>query len=361
MERTRRDFIFGSLGLATAGVLVGCRTAGAARRTRVTAELERQVGLGYFDSAIAGTAEGSVASVGVARGDSLFEVASLSKTFTHLVAALLWQEGRLDIDAPFVRYLPDHALAKKGTDITVRDLAAHVSGFTNAWMGRAGIYSGKWPYADDAAYERAVLSQLPEFPRRMRCAYACHNTILLGFIVERICGMDLDAAARRYVWGPLGMTGTTWKNVPADDPRLVQIYTKGPCPPGTKGDENARGCMRPIGNAGVFTCFDDLRRYVADLLDRRTFPREVYDLLMTPEFESGRSRRSFGWDMSNGTRPPGWSDRTIAHGGYTGQLLAIDPKDDRSAIVLTNLRLTDAKGRSQAYEDRRALAGLLGG
>lgn len=82
---------------------------------------------------------------------------------------------------------------------------------------------------------------------------------------------------------------------------------------------------------------------------------------MTPEFESGRSRRSFGWDMSNGTRPPGWSDRTIAHGGYTGHLLAIDPKDGRSAIVLTNLRLTDAKGRSQAYEDRRALAGLLDG
>ena len=268
---------------------------------RVAAELERQVGLGYFDSAIAGTAEGLVASVGAARGDSLFEVASVSKTFTHLLAALLWQEGRLDIDAPFVRYLPDHVLAKKGTDITVRDLAAHVSGFTNGWMGRAGIYSGKWPYADDAAYERAVLSQLPEFPRRTRCAYACHNTILLGFIVERICGMDLDAAARRYVWGPLGMTGTTWKNVPADDPRLVQIYTKGPCPLGTKGDENARGC----------------------------------------------------------TRPPGWSDRTIAHGGYTGQLLAIDPKEGRSAIVLTNLRLTDAKGRSQAYEDRRALAGLL--
>lgn len=326
---------------------------------RVAGELSRQVTLGYYDCAVAGTARGLSATVGGAGADSLFEIASVSKTFTFLLAALLWHEGRLDIDAPFVRYLPDHVLAKTGTDITVRDLAAHASGFTNNWMGRAGIYSGKWPYADDAEYERAVLAQLPDHPRRTKYVYACHNAILTGFIIERILGTDLDAAARKYVWDPLGMSATTWKNVSPDNPHLVQMYTKGPRPLGTKCDENARGFSRPIGNAGVFSCFSDLRKYADDLLARRTFPNEVYDLLMTPEFEEGGRCRSFGWDMSVGTNPPGWGRGTVNHTGYTGQYFAVDPELGRSAIILTNLRLTDIEGRGRAYEDRRAVSNLL--
>lgn len=327
--------------------------------SRVSIELQRQVGLGYFDCAVAGTIDGVVATVGPVGADSLFEIASVSKTFTFLLAALLRYEGRLDIDVPFVRYLPDHALAKTGTDITIRDLATHASGFTDGWMARAGIYNGFWPYACDGEYERALLSQLPEFSRRTKYNYACSNAILMGFIIERILGVDLDSAARKYVWGPLGMASTTWNNVPSCDPRLVQIYTKGKRPLGTKGDENARGCSRPIGNAGVFSSFADLSRYAADMLDRKAFPREVYDLLTTPTFEEGGRLRAFGWDMSVGTNPPGWGGRSINHSGYTGQYMAVDLESGRSAIVLTNLRLTDAQERAKAYEDRRCLASLL--
>jgi len=353
----RREFI----GSACALSLFPTFATAAEDDFEVAAELQRQVSLGYFDCAIAGTADGlRRASVGGVTGSSLFEVASVSKTFTHLLAALLWQAGKLDLEAPFVRYLPDHALAEKGTDITVRDLALHASGFTNDWMGRAGIYGAIWPFADDSAYERALLSVLPSAPRRTRIVYACHNTILLGFIVERLSGMDLDEAARRFVWGPLGMKATTWRNVPADNPNLVQIYTKGPCPLGTKGDENARHFSRPLGNDGVFTNHDDLRRFAGDLLSRRTFPREVYDLMLTPGLTIGRRRRSFGWDMSEGTNPPGWSATSVNHSGYTGQYLAVDPEKGRSAIILTNLRLTEAKSRAQAFEDRRRLAALLG-
>ena len=294
-----------------------------------------------------------------ADADSLFEIASVSKTFVALLAAILRHEGKLDIDAPFVKYLPDHVLAKEGTAITIRDLAAHVSGFTNDWMGRAGVYGGKpWPYADDAAYERAVLEVRPRFACREKCVYSCHNMILMGFILERVTGLDLEALARKYVWGPLGMESTTWKNLP-DNPRAVRMWTHGWRPLGTKSDENARGVRRPIGNAGVFSSLNDMLRYADDLLDRRAFPKDCYELLFSPEYEQGRYRRSFGWDMRAGTNPPGWSEAAVNHAGYTGSYLAIDPKERHAAIVLTNLSVEDTKSRSEAFETRRFLAAAL--
>lgn len=333
--------------------------------------IRAEIATGRVSCIACGSPDGAVYAVGNRRpglgssipvaADSLFEIASVAKTFTALLAALFRHEGKLDIDVPFTKYLPDHVLAKEGASITIRDLASHVSGFTNAWMGPAGIYGGKpWPYADDAAYERAVLAVRPAFARGEKCAYSCHAMILLGFILERVSGLDLDALARKYVWGPLGMKSTTWKNI-KEDPRTVRMWTNGWRPLGTKGDENARGVKRPIGNAGVFSSLNDLLRYADDLANRRVFPKDCYDLLFSPVHECGRTRWSFGWDMGPGTSPPGWSARSICHSGYTGQYIAVDPSTRRSSVVLTNLSAADPKARSANFEFRRSLASALGG
>lgn len=364
----RRGFLDALLAAGACAALPACRTA-PSRNPDVEAAILREIASGRSSCICCGAAGGPSYTLGNRRpglgeevpadGDSLFEIASVSKTFVALLAALLRYEGKLDIDAPFVKYLPDHVLAKEGTSITIRDLAAHVSGFTNGWMGPAGVYGKRpWPYADDAAYERAVLAVRPAFARRTKCVYSCHNMILMGFILERVSGLDLDALARKYAWGPLGMASTTWNNVP-DNPRTVRMWTNGWRPLGTKGDENARGVKRPIGNAGVFTSLNDLLLYADDLAGRRAFPKECYELLFEPEYEQGRMRRSFGWDMGPGKIPPGWSDRTICHSGYTGQYVAVDPQQNRAAVVLSNLSTGDSSERGKSYEFRRTLAARL--
>lgn len=336
----------------------------------VVAEIRRQIAAGYFTCACVGAAGGGRGAFGNRRpletvpvpvaADSLFEIASVSKTHLALIMALMRHEGKLDIDAPFTKYLPDHVLAKEGTKIRIRDLAAHCSGFTNGWMGKVGIYGKPWPYKSDAEYERAALSVRPVNRCREKYVYACQNMILMGFIVERVLGLDLDAAAKQYVWGPLGMKSTGWTNR-VGDPKTVQMFTGGPLDLGTKGDQNAHNVVKPIGNAGVFSTLDDLMLYAEDLLERKTFPKDVYDLLFTTEFADGKGHfRSFGWDMTPATCPPGWSASTINHSGYTGQYVALDPVAHRGSVVLTNLRLSRPAERGRAYAERRALAAMLG-
>ena len=323
------------------------------RIMEAVADMEGQLAGGCFDCAIAGGSRGPFTAVAASGSrvdeNSLFEVASVSKVFTAAICARLFAQGRLDIDKPVFG------------EASVRDLATHTSGYTDAWMGRAGVFGKKWPFASDAAYETAAMSVKPSYEKGSKVVYSCTNMILLGFFLERELGMDLDDAARKYVWGPLGMDSTTWRNVPSSDKRLVRIYTKGPRPLGTKGDENARNFTRPIGNAGVFTSFADMRLFVSDLLSRRAFEREYYDLMFAPAFEKGGSRRSFGWNMSMSVAPEGWSSSTICHTGYTGQYVAIDPEDGgRTAIVFTNLKSEDKKIRSESFAGRRRIAALIG-
>lgn len=361
----RREFI---CALAAGGVCAALPACAAlpVRDPAVEEAIRREIASGRVSCVCCGAPGAAVYAVGNRRpglgepqevdADALFELASVSKVFTAHIAALLRHEGAIDIDVPFTTYLPDHVLAREGTAITVRDLAAHVSGFTNGWMGKTGVYGGRaWPFADDAAYVRTALSVRPVCVRRTRCLYCCHNFILLGLILERVTGLDLDALARKYVWGPLAMSSTTWKNVPGD-PRAVRIWTGGWRPLGTKGDESARGVTRPLGHAGVFSSLNDLLLYADDLAQRRAFPRDCYDLLLSPEHEGASARRSFGWNMSADANPPGWSPQAVSHSGYTGSYVAVDPKTRRAAVVLTNLSVGDPKARSASHATRRSLA-----
>lgn len=358
VDLDRRGFLNALLAAGAGAALPACVTV-PSHDPRVEEAIRRELGSGRISVFSGGAVGGPDYCFGGARSDSLFEIASVSKTFTALMTAVLQAEGLIDIDAPFVRYLPDHVLAREGSPITVRDLATHVSGFTNDWMGPAGIYGGgPWPYADDAAYERAVLSVRPSFAPRARCVYSCHNYILLGLLLERVSGLDLDTLSRQKIWAPLGMRSTTWRNL-TDTSRAVRIWTNGWCPLGTKGDENARGVEKPLGNAGVFSSLDDLRLYARDLLERRTFPKAVYDLLFTPTAEYGGTRRSFGWAMSAGAVPPGWSASSICHSGYTGQYVSVDPVGGRAVVLLSDLSAAAAKERSANYEFRRTLAAAL--
>ena len=260
------------------------------------------------------------------------DIASVGKLFTASLCALLVAEGRLDPDAPFTDYLPEHVLAKENCDITVRDLASHSGGFDN---------SKPYEVPDAARFLEELYRKRPVLPRRERFEYACSNFIYLGKIVEKLTGLDLDAAARKMLWGPLGMAHTTWNPVPDDG--LVMEY---PDPPGRRiGEHNDTSCFYspiPLGNGSVFTTIGDLRLFLSDVLHRRRFPAAYYDLLFTPEFERDGVRRTFGWDMKAPNSPTymtdetAFSDAAICHSGWTGPAVAVDPVRGRAAVVLGN-------------------------
>ena len=333
---TRREFLFSSSALA----VCGCQTAGATdalwqeMRRCVDAKLYSGLAVGSADIAplVAGsrTLDGRLPVT----AETLFDLASVGKTQTAALCALLVAEGRLDPDAPFTAYLPEHVLAKENCRITVRDLATHAGGFDNA---------KPYKLADSGRMFEEIYRKRPVRPRGARFEYACSNFLYLGLIVEKLTGLDLDAAARRMLWGPLGMTRTTWNTVTGDG--NVMEYSPSTYEGARRriGEHNDICCHlspRPMGNGSCFSTCGDMIRFVTDLLRRERFPKAYYDLLFTPCFEKGGVRRSFGWDMtapasSTHLYPQtGFSSRTIAHSGWTGPVIAVDPERGFAGVVL---------------------------
>ena len=351
----RRDFLKVAVGAAAGVGVSGCRvfsSAHSATWERVRAEALRQVADGLtLCAAVGSTAEddpvyvgrmGPGADAAPVDGTTRFDLASLTKTITASVCATLVTEGRLDPDAPFTEYFPEHALGKSCA-ITVRDLATHASGFGN--------FSGS-RYSEDpkvhrgaVGFEEELRSKLPRRPRGTYC-YSCYNYALLGTVAERAGGCPLDRLAAERVFGPLGMDETAWWPV-ADDGRTVTV----PLPmrdgrlrkTGEVHDEVARYAGRPIGNAGVFSTLPDMMRFATDLLERRRFPAAHYKLLFDGTFRLDRECRSFGFDMGANGRPAWASERSIRHTGFTGQLILVDPERSFAGVTLT-LRRPKAAG-----------------
>ena len=354
---TRRDFIMGSGAVACTAAWTGCRTE-ARREAEAAAqrELEKQVAEGLIAGGVCAVVGGEVHVAGKMRWtpvdvpmreDALFDLASAAKPFTAGLCALLCAEGRLDPDAPFTEYLPQHVLARENHGITVRDLATHSGGFDN---------SKPYIVDDPREFDRLLYAKRPVRPRGEKFDYACSNMIYLGRIVENLTGMDLESAAVRMLWGPLGMNDTVWHNIPGNV-RAVEAMQNGHPPIGVKGDEQARAYPGAMGNGAAFSCVRDMLKFVDDLRTRSRFPKAYYDLLFTCCYEKGSARRSFGWDMGAARRPAGWSEATICHGGFTGNTIAVDPANGYAGVVLTN-RTGD---RLKGYAGHDRLLSLMSG
>ena len=292
----------------------------------------------------------------LSRGD-LFDMASMTKIMaTTPVALRLYEEGRLDLDAPLSAFFDTPADKR---DIRVRQLMAHVSGLpAHLPLWRMGIKPCE--VAD------AILSAPLTAPTGTKVIYSCMGFILLGKIVEQLGGDPLDVLAKRYVFDPLGMMRTTF--CPPADTICVATekkegYTDYIC--GAVHDENARFMGGVSGNAGLFAPLDDVIRYAAmlskrgeGLLERDTFEMAVRDVT-----GSTVEPRGLGFHLFGGGLYPGGSRMSLGsygHTGYTGTSLYVDNDTGVWVVLLTN-RVHYGRDRDIFFVRRRLFHDMVFG
>ncbi len=137
--------------------------------------------------------------------DTLFRIGSTTKTFTGTALMQLVEAGKVNLDAPVRRYLPDFAVADRAASrqVTVRDLVQHCSG----WLGDDIEDFG--PGAD--AIERFVASmpRLPQlFPVGEYFAYNDAALVVAGRIIEVVTGAPYETVVAESVLAPLGLAHT---------------------------------------------------------------------------------------------------------------------------------------------------------
>jgi CubicO group peptidase (beta-lactamase class C family) len=277
------------------------------------------------------------------RNDTIFDLASMSKLFTTIVALQEVERGTLNLDATVASYLPDFAQNGKGS-ITLRMLLTHTSGL----RPDLPFYN----YQGREAQEQALYAEKLQNPPGTAYVYSDLNLITMQFILEKVTGKSLDVLVRDGITGPLGLKDTGY-NPPASEKQRIAAteYEHTPVAALNRGlvwgqvhDENSYALGGVAGHAGVFSTAHDIAVIAQMILDggrygdARVLSDDSVRLIFT-NFNTTFPSDSHGigfeldqrWYMGGLSSPV-----TAGHTGYTGTDVVIDPLSKSFVILLTN-------------------------
>ncbi|MFL6447617.1 MAG: exo-beta-N-acetylmuramidase NamZ domain-containing protein [Bryobacteraceae bacterium] len=274
--------------------------------------------------------------------DTIFDVASLTKVVATTPCLMkLFEEGKLRIDDPVTKYLPEFLGGK--SDITIRLLMTHFSGF------QPDFELGPHWNGYETGLQKAF-AEKPIAPPGARFIYSDTNFILLGEIVRRLSGMSLAEYAKQTVFQPLGMTETGFLPEPSLRSRIAPTEKDpetGIPLLGVVHDPRSRYMGGVAGHAGLFSTVDDLAKYASMMLAMgEAGGQHVFSRLAVKKFTEPATPadqpvlRGLGWDIDS----PYSSNRgelfpigSYGHTGYTGTSLWIDATTNSFVILLTNV------------------------
>lgn len=183
--------------------------------------------------------------------DAIFRIASQTKAITSVGIMMLWEEGKLQLDDPVSRYIPEFRNPKvlasfnvadttyttvpaKG-EVTIRQLLAHTSGIgyaqigspeMNALYAKAGVVGGIGVDNIVLADKMKILGGLPLFHQPGEKWTYGLNTDVLGYVLEVVSGQSLDAFFQQRIFAPLGMKDTYFYLPAQKQSRLVTLYSE---------------------------------------------------------------------------------------------------------------------------------------
>jgi CubicO group peptidase (beta-lactamase class C family) len=278
---------------------------------------------------------------------TIYDVASLSKVIgTTTAVMVLYDEKKIDLDAPVFRYLPAFSGGLKD-EVTVRELLTH----------RSGLPAGRdlWRKARSPQEARdMVLETTLEYRPNTAYIYSDLGADVLGMIVEEVSGQRLDQFLADRVFGPLGMHDTFYR--PADSLRY-RIAPTEVTPPrgyplrGEVHDENAYALGGIAGHAGLFSTAADLSVFAQMMLNGGSYDgvQIISDSTVALFTRRTAGHRALGWDTADGDYGSGkyLTERAYGHTGFTGTSIWIDPDREMFVVLLTN-RVHAAKAQRPA-------------
>jgi CubicO group peptidase (beta-lactamase class C family) len=316
--------------------------------------------------------------------DNIFRIASQTKAITSVAIMLLFEEGKLLLDDPVSRYIPEFAkpvvmekfnaadstytTVPAKSEVTIRHLLTHTSGIgyaqigskeANAIFAKANITAGIG--ADNnhvLATDIRKLAKLPLFHQPgERWTYGL-NTDVLGYVVEVISGMSLDQFFRARIFEPLGMNDTYFNVPAAKHNRVVTLYQEkgGQLNKAKDIEQNGmflvdypkKGSTYFSGGAGLSSTALDYGIFLQMLLNggeyngRRILSRNTVRMMTMNQigdvnFGVNKFGLGFGITTEKGSTILPTQEGTFEWGGAFATTYWVDPKEKLVGIIYRQL------------------------
>jgi CubicO group peptidase (beta-lactamase class C family) len=277
---------------------------------------------------------------------TIFESGSVAKQFTATAVVLLALDGKLNLDDPVRRYIPE--LPAYDRPITIRHLLTHTSGIRE-WS--ALVAAAGWPRGTRAHQQADLLDivfrqKALNYPVGDYYSYTNSGYAIAMSLVERVSGKSFQAFARERIFGPLGMTHTQWRD---DFTRLVpgraQAYDRE-----ADGWHLAMPFESVVGPGGLLTTVGDWLIW-NEALSKRTLGTALVDSLTHQmRLTSGREIQYALGLFITGYRGVPEISHAGSTAGYSTFLARFPDRGNLSIAVLCN----STSGAAGTYAHRLA-------
>jgi len=260
-----------------------------------------------------------------ARAEARYKIASISKQFTAAALLLLAEDGKISLDDPVAKYLPD---LTRANEVKIRQLLSHTSGYRDYWPQDFAFIDMETPTTPQHILDKWAKAPL-DFDPGTRWQYSNTGYVAAGRIVEQVSGMKLLDFLKARVFDRLGMhpvdldTGLT-----EADPLGYHRYAAGPV---RVEQQPAPGWLYAAGELAMSA--SDLARWDMSVIDQSVMKPASYREQQTEVLLTSGAGTDYGLgvevDIAKG-------HRRISHGGEAVGYLSenrIYP-DDRAAIVV---------------------------
>jgi serine beta-lactamase-like protein LACTB, mitochondrial len=274
---------------------------------------------------------------------TLYRLGSISKSITATAALLLWQQGKLDLDAPIQKYCP--AFPEKDTPITTRELLGHLGGIRHYKEGSPDDFESN----NTKHFLNPIQAGIDFFKNDPLVAkpgtefhYSTQGFTLVGCAIEGASGVNYVEYVRKNVLTPAGMTRTAVDDRFAIVSYRTRFYSKDKSGAITNADFLDSSYKIPGG--GWLSSANDLAQFEVAMLSDRIVARATRNLMWAPLKPANGEEDSYalGWDTG---KELGVLD--IGHEGDqqgTSTAFMIVPERRAGVVVLINLDGGNASG-----------------
>ncbi len=295
-KQTEADRIFSAFNTHTPGCAVGVAQNGnvALKAGYGMADLERNVPI---------------------TADSIFESGSVAKQFTAAAVMLLAQQGKISLDDPLRKYLPE--LPDYGAPLTIRHVLSHISGLRE-WRPLAtfsGLPEGTYVYSNDDILKLASQQHALNFTPGTAYSYTNTGFNILPILIERVIGngKTFQTFTSENIFIPLGMSHTRWRDdFRAIVPNRALAYTH---PEGSANWTQDTPVENIIGAGGLLTTVGDLLLWNENFTLAKVGGPEFVKAQQTPATLSGGRRIDYAAGLTVNTVN---GLREVSHSGATG-------------------------------------------
>lgn len=303
------------------------------------------------------------------RPDAIFWIASMTKPVTAAAILRLQDEGRLHLDDPVSRYLPEYAALRLPSGLpaspTIRHLLTHTSGLGE--LTAAELASMQ----ELAEVTRRISQIAPQFAPGSSWKYSQAGMNTAARIVEAVGGLRFDRYLRQTFFAPLGMCDTGYVPDEAQRARFAGMHAKAvdntlksaPWP-----DRAASGL--PTGNGGLFSTASDYWRFCRMLLDDGVFEGKRYlstksaRLMRTIQTGDYETNQGYAWAIGcNVVRTSKGHTQTLVpgafgHSGGFGTLAWIAPDSRAIYLLMTQRTKFNSAETQRLWGDFQSAANL---